>query len=367
MTRGSKAKSGREIHVLLVSDSAPVRQAMAALLAHDKELRLTTVADPLIGLAQFRRDRPHAMILDLDTPSIDGLAFLRSVMKDAPVPVIACSGASPAGSAKAIEALEAGAVDILARPVLRGGAWDEQQAILIADVLRGAASVRVERDIAAAMGSAPVGVPTVRSRLSARTATRADPLIVIGASIGGPAALARLVQGLPSDLPGIVAVQHMPEGFTPAFAARLNRLGAIRVRQAEPGDPVIRGQMLIAPPDRHARIRRSGPGFVVDLAEGPLVSRHCPSIDVLFDSAACEAGPHALGVLLTGIGNDGAIGLLRMRRAGAMTLAQDDATSLVPDLPRAAATVGAVDEGLALPAIEAAIVSRVEELLTRLE
>jgi len=365
--RAKKGPSGQRIHVLVVDDSAVVRQTMTSVLGREKDLRVTTAADPIIALEKMRRDRPQVVILDLEMPRMDGLTFLRSVMKTDPLPIVVCSGVAERGSARALEAIEEGAVDVLAKPRLGVREFIEEQAVLFADAVRSAASARV-RPVASRVAEAfrPETRP-VRAHLPARTATRVDPVIAIGVSIGGPVALARIVSALPSDLPGIVVVQHMPETFTRALAAHLDRLGAIRVKQAEPGDPVIRGQMLLAPGDRHLRIRRSGPGFVVDLDGGPLISRHRPSVDALFHSVASEAGPRALGVILTGMGVDGAAGLLQMKRAGALTLAQDEVSCVVHGMPGEAVAMGAVDEVLNLEAIPRAIVSRVDELLTRLE
>jgi two-component system, chemotaxis family, protein-glutamate methylesterase/glutaminase len=365
--RPRKGAPSPRIHVLVVDDSAVVRQTMTFVLGREKDLRVTTAADPIIAMEKMRRDRPQVVILDLEMPRMDGLTFLRNVMKADPLPIVVCSGVAERGSARALEAIEEGAVDVLSKPRFSVREFIEDQAVLFADAVRSAASARVRPRGFVSRAAVRVASPPVRARLSARTAAKGDPIIAIGVSIGGPAALADIVPALPSDLPGMVVVQHMPEAFTLALAARLDRLGSIRVKQAEAGDPVIRGQMLIAPGDRHLRIRRSGPGYVVDLDDGPLVSRHRPSVDVLFQSVAKEAGPHALGVILTGMGTDGAAGLLQMKRAGAITLAQDEASSVVFGMPGEAVARGAVDEVVGLDAIPAAMVARVEELLTRSE
>jgi two-component system chemotaxis response regulator CheB len=364
--RVKKGVPGPRIHVLVVDDSAVVRQTMTMVLGREKDLRVTTAADPIIAMEKMRRDRPHVVILDLEMPRMDGLTFLRGVMKTDPLPIVVCSGVAERGSAKALEAIEEGAVDVLSKPRISVREFIEEQAVLLADAVRGAASARM-RPSGPRTPEPREERPTVLPRLSARTANRVDPVIALGVSIGGPAALASIVPALPSDLPGIVAVQHMPEAFTGALAARLDRLGAIRVRQAQSGDPVIRGQMLLAPGDRHLRIRKSGPGYVVDLDHGPLISRHRPSVDALFHSVAAEAGPHALGVILSGMGVDGAAGLLEMKRAGARTIAQDEATCVVYGMPGEAVARGAVDEIVPLESIPSAIVSRVEALILRQE
>jgi two-component system chemotaxis response regulator CheB len=365
--RVKKGAPGPRIHVLVVDDSAVVRQTMTVVLGREKDLRVTTAADPIIAMEKMRRDRPQVVILDLEMPRMDGLTFLRSVMKTDPLPIVVCSGVAERGSAKALEAIEEGAVDVLSKPRIGVREFIEEQAVLFADAVRSAASARLSPRADRAAEPPRIERPAVQPRLSARPASRVDPVIAIGVSIGGPAALAAIVPALPSDLPGIVVVQHMPEAFTGALAARLDRLGAIRVKRAEPGDPVIRGRMLLAAGDRHLRIRQSGPGFVVDLDAGPLISRHRPSVDALFQSVAREAAPHALGVILTGMGVDGAAGLLEMKRAGAMTLAQDEATSVVYGMPGEAVARGAVDEIVALELIPSAVVSRVEALILRQE
>lgn len=362
-----KASGGRGIHVLVVDDSAVVRQTMTEVLGRAKDLRVTTAADPLIAIEKMRRDRPQVVILDLEMPRMDGLTFLRTMMETDPLPIVVCSGLAGPGSRVALSAIEEGAVDVLAKPRIGVRAFIEEQAVLFTDAVRSAARARVFSSRRTRVGSPSSALPSSPPRLSARTASRVDPVVALGVSIGGPVALARIVSALPSDLPGLVAVQHMPETFTRALAERLDRVGAIRVKQAEPGDPVIRGQMLLAPGDRHLRIRRSGPGFVVDLEAGPLISRHRPSVDALFRSVAEQAGPHALGVILTGMGVDGAAGLLEMRQAGARTLAQDEESCVVYGMPGAAVSMGAVEESLPLDALPAAIVAGVEDLLTRSE
>lgn len=364
--RAKKGVPGVRIHVLVVDDSAVVRQTMTLVLGREKDLRVTTAADPIIAMEKMRRDRPHVVLLDLEMPRMDGLTFLRTVMKTDPLPIVVCSGVAERGSARALEAIEDGAVDVLSKPRFSVREFIEEQAVLFADAVRSAASARLGRrpPLTVAAGEERA---SVIPRLSARTANRVDPVVALGVSIGGPAALAAIVPALPSDLPGIVAVQHMPEAFTAALASRLDRLGVIRVRLAQQGDPVIRGQMLLSPGDRHLRLRKSGPGFVVDLDAGPLISRHRPSVDALFHSVAAEAGPHALGVILTGMGTDGAAGLLEMKRVGAMTLAQDEATSVVYGMPGEAVARGAVDEIVPLDLIPAAMVNRVEALILRQE
>jgi two-component system chemotaxis response regulator CheB len=365
--RMKKGAPGPRIHVLVVDDSAVVRQTMTVVLGREKDLRVTAAADPIIAMEKIRRDRPHVVILDLEMPRMDGLTFLRGIMKTDPLPIVVCSGIAERGSAKALEAIEEGAVDVLSKPRISVREFIEDQAVLFADAVRSASKARIRPRATRTFAAPRVEPKAPPPRLSARPATRVDPIIAIGVSIGGPAALAQIVPALPSDLPGMVVVQHMPEAFTGALAARLDRLGVIRVKEAEHGAPVIRGQMLIAPGDRHMRIRRSGPGYVVDLDTGPLISRHRPSADALFDSVASEAGPHALGVILTGMGVDGAAGLLAMKRAGALTLAQDEATSVVYGMPGEAVARGAVDDIVPLDGIPSAMVSRVETLLLPVE
>lgn len=347
-------KSGRRsLQVLVIDDSAVVRQTVIALLSREPDMRVEAAADPLIGLDKIRRTRPDVILLDLEMPRMDGLTFLRRVMAEDPIPVVVCSGLAGAGTEAAIQAMEAGAVDVIAKPKISVKHFLEESSVLLADAVRGAARARLRLRPGAPLPvrerhTADAVLPPVR-KSPIRITT--DQVAVIGASTGGTEALKEILEAMPPDAPAMVIVQHMPEYFTRAFADRLNRTCRIEVKEASHGDRVIAGRALIAPGNRHTLLVRTGAHYAVEVVDGPLVSRHRPSVDVLFRSAAKAAGPNAVGVILTGMGDDGAEGLLEMKQAGAATLAQDEATCVVFGMPKEAISRGAVDEVLPLPLI----------------
>jgi len=358
----------RVLSVLVVDDSAVVRQAATAILSQDPGMVVTVAADPYIALDKMGRSRPDVILLDIEMPRMDGLTFLRKIMTEDPIPVVVCSGLAARGTATAIRALEEGAVEVIAKPQLNVRDFLHDSASTLIDVVREAAEVRVRRR--ARPSSVPaeplesrhhtadvVLPPPPARRRSDRQHAGADIVVAIGASTGGTEALRTILTTMPEDAPGIVVVQHMPERFTAAFAQRLDQICRITVKEAIPGDRVVRGQALIAPGNRHLLLHRHGTQYEVELVDGPRVSRHRPSVDVLFRSVAQAAGPHAVGVLLTGMGDDGAAGLLEMKRGGATTLAQDEATSVVFGMPKEAIERGAVDRVLPLPGMTAAILN----------
>lgn len=348
------------LQVLVVDDSAVVREVVSAVLGQEPDLRVTTAADPIIALDKMRAARPDVILLDLEMPRMDGLTFLRRVMATDPIPVVVCSAAATRGADAAIRALEEGAVDVIAKPQLGVRDFLHESAVALTDAVRAAARARVPRPQAAG-GAAPAVGP---ARLVAPPLPDRR-IVAIGASTGGTEALRAILTALPADAPGVVVVQHMPERFTAAFAARLDGLCRVEVKEAVTGDRLIEGRVLVAPGNRHTTVRRSGSVFVADVADGPLVSRHRPSVDVLFRSVARAAGEAAVGVILTGMGSDGADGLLEMKLAGAATIAQDEATSVVFGMPGEAVARGAVDEVLPLDRIPAAILARARELEVR--
>jgi two-component system chemotaxis response regulator CheB len=426
------------IEVLVVDDSAVVRQLLTTLLTSESGIHVTTASDPVVAMAKMRRRRPHVILLDLEMPRMDGLTFLRQIMATDPLPVVVCSGFAEPGTGLAMRALSAGAVDIMPKPRLPVAGAVDPTALL--DVVRAAAMARVgppriQRTITLPglmpakaapppAGGAPVparttgvhrvptpaparttgvhrvptpaparttsvqrvptgaqGVPTAAQRVPTgphrittgvhrvptgtngvttgvhRVTTEA--IVAIGASTGGTEALRDILRAMPADAPGIVIVQHMPAGFTAAFAEHLNGICRIEVREAAPGDRVIRGRALIARGDRHLLVKRHGFDVVCELSDAAPVSRHRPSVDVLFRSIAEAVGPRAVGVILTGMGADGAEGLLAMKQAGASTIAQDESTSVVFGMPKEAIDRGAVDVVLPLPRIAAGILQRV--------
>jgi two-component system chemotaxis response regulator CheB len=334
------------IDVLVVDDSAVLRQLVTTLLARQPGVEVRAAPDPVVALEKMRARRPDVVVLDLEMPRMNGLAFLRAVMDDAPLPVVVFSGLTQRGTESALEALRLGAVEVLAKP----GA-DEGFAGVAAHLVRAvrqAARAR-PRTVGAEFGT--VLPPPPRAPRPAG----APRLVVVGASMGGTEALHTLLAGLPAGAPGMVVAQHMPAGFTAAFARSLDARCRLEVREAVDGDAVAPGVVLVAPGSGHVRIRGVPGRWRVEVREGPHLDGSRPSVDALFHSAAAAAGSLAVGVLLTGMGRDGARGLLALRRAGAATLAQDRATSVVYGMPGAAAALGAAGQILPLPSIGAAM------------
>jgi two-component system, chemotaxis family, protein-glutamate methylesterase/glutaminase len=352
----------RRLKVLVVDDSAVVRLGMPTVLSRDRALAVEVAADPFIAMAKMKHFRPDVIILDLELPRMSGLTFLRKLMREDPVPVVICSAVAGPGTEAGIRALEEGAVEIIAKPQFQVREFLDDSAVRLIDAVRAAAMARLGRrrpetdDVVEPSLSADAVLPRGSGARTRRTTER---VVVMGASTGGPEALQGVLQSMPDDAPGIVIVQHMPEGFTKAFAQRLDSLCSIEVREARSGDGVARGRALIAPGDRHLLLSWGGAGYVVDVVDGPLVSRHRPSVDVLFRSAAQSAGPNAVGVIMTGMGSDGAEGLLEMRRAGATTIAQDEASCVVFGMPKEAISRGAAEEIVPLSRIPAVLLHRV--------
>jgi two-component system chemotaxis response regulator CheB len=346
--------------VLVVDDSAVVRQVMAAILSPARGMAATVASDPLIAMDKMRRIRPDVILLDLEMPRMDGLTFLRKIMAEDPIPVVVCSGLTGPATEAGLRALEEGAVEVVTKPRLNVKAFLEESASALVDAVRAAAQARVRPRRPAPRSTSPPPGRDAFTPAAERPALRltTDKVVAIGASTGGTEALRELLQALPPDAPGVVIVQHMPEAFTRAFADRLARTCWVEVKEAADGDRVLEGRALIAPGNRHLRLLRSGSHYALEVADGPLVCRHRPSVDVLFRSVARAAGPNAVGVILTGMGSDGAQGLLEMRRAGAATIAQDEATSVVFGMPKEAIAAGAVDEVLPLPRIATAMLER---------
>ncbi len=342
------------LRVLVVDDSAVMRQLLGVVLGSEASIEVDVAADPIIAAGKMARCRPDVILLDLEMPRMDGLTFLRKLMRDDPLPVVVCSGHVGPGSELALRALELGALEIVAKPSLDLRGFLHSSAARLVEVVRSAAaaapSVRRRRGAARAGQSVPA--PARR----ASEVSDHDNVIALGASTGGTEALSSLLAALPRELPGIVIVQHMPAGFTRAFAERLNQCSPLEIREARHGEPLVPGVALVAPGDRHVRVRGSARRYFVTLDDGPEVSRHRPSVDVLFSSLARAAGPNAVAALLTGMGNDGAKGLLELRRAGARTLAQDEASSVIFGMPREAIELGAVEQVVGLDGMAQAIV-----------
>jgi two-component system chemotaxis response regulator CheB len=347
------------LNLLVIDDSAVVRQVIKEILSADRSINVSTAADPIIAMEKMKRSRPHVILLDLEMPRMDGLTFLRKLMSEDPIPVVICSGYAEAGTGSALRALEEGAVEVITKPKLGVMDFLKESAVLLSDTVRAASQARLK--VPQVRRTKPLKLPSAPLNWVPQTQRIGQPsnrLIAMGASTGGTEALRVLLKRMPSDCPGIVIVQHMPEGFTAAFAERLNQICPILVKEARDGDPIVRGQALVAPGNKHMMVRQAGAGFRVEVADGPLISRHRPSVDVLFRSLARVAGPLAIGVILTGMGKDGAEGLFEMRRAGAVTIAQDEATSVVFGMPRESINRGAVEQVVPLNGITDAILRR---------
>ncbi|HJV37756.1 MAG TPA: chemotaxis response regulator protein-glutamate methylesterase [Geothrix sp.] len=341
------------IQVLVVDDSAVVRQALTAILGQERDMRVVTAQDPIFALQKMQTLRPDVIVLDLEMPRMDGITFLRRLMKDDPLPVVICSSLAARGAEAAMLALEEGALSVITKPQLGVRDFLHESAMQIIDTVRAAAHSRLRRRRAGPQHRPPVetGAPVL--------GTTTDQVVVVGASTGGTEALRELLSTMPVDCAGIVVVQHMPELFTAAFAKRLNEVCRIEVKEAEDGDGILVGRALIAPGNRHTEVARSGGRYVVRVSDGPLVSRHRPSVDVLFHSAARAAGSNGVGVIMTGMGDDGANGMLEMKRAGAYNLAQDEASCVVYGMPKEAVERGGVDAVVPLQALPKAILDAV--------
>jgi two-component system, chemotaxis family, protein-glutamate methylesterase/glutaminase len=345
------------LNVLVVDDSAIVRQVLLAVLSEKRGFRVTVAADPLIAMDKMKKFHPDVILLDLEMPRMDGITFLEKLMSEHPVPVVVCSGLTGPRTEAAIRALEIGAVDIITKPKIGIRGFLEESAVLLEDTVRAAATARISkfRKFRAPYGknhSAGILIPPVTIPASTQ---RCEKIVAIGASTGGTEALLQVLEQMPADCPGIVAVQHMPEGFTAAFAKRLDGICRIAVKEAADGDKIVPGSAYIAPGNRHLLVHRVGSTYFLEVRDGSTVSRHRPSVDVLFRSVAHAAGSNAVGILMTGMGADGADGLLEMKQAGSWTIAQDEASCVVFGMPREAILRGAAEEILPLSNMASAI------------
>jgi len=343
----------KKIRTLLVDDSAVVRQTLTSILTSDPTIEVMGAArDPFAAADLIAKETPDVIVLDVEMPRMDGITFLRQLMNQHPIPVVICSTLTEEGAETTLKALEYGAVDIILKPKLGTKQFLEESRIHICDAVKAAARVHVRRNTNKAQHqrvakklTADAVLPPPPAKAMAQTTER---VVAIGASTGGTEALRIFLEALPIDCSGIIIVQHMPEGFTRAFSERLNGLCRIRVKEAQNNDPVLRGQALIAPGNRHMLLKRSGAKYYVELKDGPLVCRHRPSVDVLFRSTARYAGKNAVGIIMTGMGDDGAKGMLEMKQAGAFTIAQDEKSCVVFGMPKEAIALGGVDQILSL-------------------
>ncbi|WP_248802149.1 protein-glutamate methylesterase/protein-glutamine glutaminase [Pseudomonas sp. MWU13-2100] len=344
-----------DIKVLIVDDSAVVRQVLSATLGQASGIEVIGVAaDPVFAMEKMSKQWPDVIVLDVEMPRMDGITFLKKLMAERPTPVVICSTLTEKGAKTTLQALAAGAVSIVTKPQSNLRQFLSESADELIHAVRAAAKANMRRVLA----------PQVPSRLTADAilpagstamAHTSESIVAIGTSTGGTQALEQVLRVLPRVCPGIVIVQHMPEKFTAAFAERLNQISEIEVREARHGDRVMPGRALIAPGGRHMLVKRNGAQYQVDIVDGPPVSRHRPSVDVLFRSVARGAGSNALGIIMTGMGDDGARGLKEMREAGARTLGQDEASCVVYGMPREAFKLGAVERELPLEQIADAI------------
>ena len=347
------------IRVLVMDDSAVVRQTLRAILSRDPAIEVEVAADPIFAEQKSVAFRPDVVILDLEMPRMDGLTWLRQRMRVDPVPVVVCSALVGRWADAAIRAIEEGAVEVVTKPTIAVRDFLEQAAASIHDAVRAAHAARSSPGWRARWRTAaPQTVVSPPPLPFLVAAARDTSLVAIGASTGGPEAIRHILEAMPCEAPAIVIVQHMPEGFTAALARRLNASCQIEVREAQSGDRPRRGLALIARGGHHLIARRASGSYVVELDSGPPVSRHRPSVDVLFRSVAETAGPDGVGVLLTGMGADGAEGMLALRRAGASTIAQDEGSSVVFGMPREAIERGAAETVLPLDRIGAALLER---------
>ncbi|MGM0787499.1 MAG: protein-glutamate methylesterase/protein-glutamine glutaminase [Thermodesulfobacteriota bacterium] len=343
------------IKVIIIDDSAIVRQVLSRELSHTADIQIVATApDPYVGRDKILEFKPDVVLLDLEMPRMDGLSFLKKLMKHYPIPVIIVSSLTPTGGELAVEAMNAGAVDVMCKPGSSLSVNDMSEALI--EKIRAAARAKVD-------GSRPSGVAAagVQPQIRITQAKMTDTVIAIGASTGGTQAIQEVLTKMPGNCPAIVIVQHMPEQFTASLAQRLNQLCSIEVREARNNDSVVPGTALIAPGNYHMLLQRSGAKFYVQTRTGPLVCGHRPSVEVLFKSVARAAGRNAVGVILTGMGKDGASGLLEMRNSSAHTIAQDEHSSVVFGMPKEAISLGAAQSVLSLSAIPEKVVAYVND------
>jgi len=348
-----------KIKVLIVDDSAVVRQVLTQILTSENDIEVIGAAcDPFAAAEKMAKVKPDVILLDIEMPRMDGLTFLEKIMSQNPIPVVMCSSLTESGCGSAMRALEYGAVSLITKPKVDVRSFLEEAKIRICDAVRAAAAVRLDKvSRPRLVAEQKLNADVILSKSGRRSMIETtETIVAIGASTGGTQALREVLTALPSDVPGIVIVQHMPEKFTAAFAASLNRECRIFVKEAENDDTITRGTVLIAPGNRHTLVKRSGARYFVEVRDGPLVSRHRPSVDVLFRSVARYAGSNALGVIMTGMGDDGACGLLEMREAGAKTIAQDEESCVVFGMPAEAIKRGAAGRIAPLSAIAGEIV-----------
>jgi len=354
------------INVIIIDDSAVVRQVTSQILNDSSDINVYAVAnDPIFAYAKMKKQWPDVIILDIEMPRMDGITFLKQIMSERPTPVIICSSLAEKGAELSLTALAAGAFDIITKPQIGLKGFLEETAQHINSVVRAAAKTSIKKSTSTINPLQSVQ-PSEKTQLTddyllknetdlAALALTTDRVVAIGSSTGGTIALEKILTKLPKTSPGIVIVQHMPEKFTKAFADRLNSLCELDVFEASSGDRVIPGRALIAPGGKHLQVKRSGAQYIAIVSEGPAVNRHCPSVDVLFNSLAKSAKQNATGIILTGMGNDGAQGLLAMKKSGSKTIAQNESSSVVFGMPKEAIKLGAADKIVDLSEVAAIV------------
>lgn len=347
------------INVLIVDDSALVRQTMLEILCQKDGFNSRAASNAMIAERKIKEEKPDIILLDIEMPQMDGLTFLKRLMKTTPIPVVICSSVTEKGSTKAMDALDSGAIEIIEKPKIGTKKFLEESRTLLADTVRAAVSVKVKPKKNEGKPLAVQPKLTADAMLSLGKnllSEKTDTIIVVGASTGGTEALESFLMQIPPNLPPICIVQHMPEHFTKAFADRLNRTCPPQIMEAINGQSLSKGLVLIAPGGKHMLLKRRGSKYFVEVREGPLVCRHRPSVDVLFRSAAKYAGSNAIGVIMTGMGDDGSQGMLEMKQNGSYNIAQDEASCIVYGMPKEAVKKNAVDLILPLNRIAAKVV-----------
>ncbi len=370
---------GKKIRVLIVDDSAVVRQSLSSILESDPEIEVMgTAADPIIAVKKIMKEVPDVITLDIEMPRMDGLTFLRKIMSQHPIPVVVISSLTSKGTEVGLKALEYGASEIIGKPTMNPDQFFQESHIMLCDVVKAAACSKLHRIRPQSLSTiAKIAEQKAAGRTPPTTTTmmhpnmpgvspkytadviieksspndlivNTDTVIVLGSSTGGTEAIRKILSDMPSNMPGIAIVQHMPEGFTRSFSKSLDQISPMEVKEAENGDKLYKGRVLIAPGNKHMLLKRVGKEYFVEVKEGPLVNRHRPSVDVLFRSAARYAGKNAIGVILTGMGDDGAKGMQELHDTGAHTIAQDEASSIVFGMPKEAIKAGAVDDIVSL-------------------
>jgi len=357
-----------KIRVLVVDDSAVVRQSLSSILESDPDITvIATAADPIIAVKKIMKEVPDVITLDIEMPRMDGLTFLRKIMSQNPIPVVVISSLTTSGTEVAMKALEYGASEIIGKPAMNAAQFFNESKIMLCDAVKAASKAKLKRKTISASRQTTTVPPkysadVILEKVSAyKRIINTDKIIVLGASTGGTEAIRHFLSQLPEKSPGIAIVQHMPEGFTKSFANSLNNICKLEVKEAENGDRLYQGRVLVAPGNKHMLLKRVGKEYSVEVKDGPLVNRHRPSVDVLFRSAARYAGKNALGVLMTGMGNDGAKGLLELKESGAHTIAQDEHSCVVFGMPKEAIKLDAAETILPLDKIAPYIVNNLHK------